>query len=566
MNNRGLIQPAILIHFNDFGFDKTPDIQDLLNRFDRLELVYFALEIIYNKKLSKGYRELCSRLFPHDNGLKIISLLDREINKIHDGIAEHHLVCMQTGLELLKILLSKKNQHHPWDYNSIPNGGEIKGTNLPTILLLVNERITKGMGISEANVDTDIDSVKDILAMAIAPTIVENSDYSNFDILTSPLLYIYKSTLFLEFCASHPVLSEGLNKVLDGYGCTDVRTFITVICGVFVESYGSTSNYCQFVFSENDPAPKFFKKLSFSIESIINENENIDYSYFRAYPLIRISDYKYIVICIPFLFGKLYQSIIFDLSKALGNGNKVREIVSTEFSEKKLLFPLLKGAIAPKSPINLSGGDCNLIKKDSAPDFYVRNWNSSFIIELKDYSFRAIEKTSMSYDVLSNYLYTQFVVKKNGRSGAIKQLVNNIKAIIDNDFVWDKKARPKHIYPILVLGNSNYLNYGITYILNSFFKQELNEQGIESKSINDLLIIDIDTLILYNDLFSSGSFEKIVKEYFAKIKKSYKSSSVLERLFGYMQPFPYYLKQQYPLTSKHLFKNIQQLDTWKNYE
>ena len=190
--------------------------------------------------------------------------------------------------------------------------------------------------------------------------------------------------------------------------------------------------------------------------------------------------------------------------------------------------------------------------------------DSSFLFELKDYSFRAKEKTALSYEILSNYLYSQFVVKKNGKPGAIKQLVSNIKAIIEKDFAWDKKSRPKHIYPVLVLGNQNYLNYGITYILNRFFKQELNNQGIVAKSINDLLIIDIDTLILYYDLFSRGSFENIVKQYFVKVKKHLKSSSVLERLFGFMQPFPEYLKQKYPLTSEHLIKNIQQLNTWKN--
>lgn len=564
MNNRGLIQPSILIHFNDFGFDTIPDIQNLLGRFERLELVYLALEIIYDRNLVKGYRNICARLFPNDSGKRIIFLLDKELNKTHEEIAEHHLVCMQTGLELLKILLSTTQSHTPWNFDNIPNGAESRGINLLTILLLVNERITKDINIQEGKDISDNDTAKDILAKAVATTLVENSDYSNFDILTSPLLYIYKSTLFLEFCASHPVLALCLNKVLDEYGCSDIRTFITVICGIFLESFNSKNNYCRFVFSDNEPAPNFFNKLSFSINSQIKESENVDYSYFRAHPLIRISPNEYVVICVPFLFGKLYQSLIFDLSKVLGDGNRVREIVSTDFSEQKLLFPLLKGSIAPKSPINLSGDDCNKIKKDSAPDYYVRNWDSSFLFELKDYSFRAKEKTALSYEILSNYLYSQFVVKKNGKPGAIKQLVSNIKAIIEKDFAWDKKSRPKHIYPVLVLGNQNYLNYGITYILNRFFKQELNNQGIVAKSINDLLIIDIDTLILYYDLFSRGSFENIVKQYFVKVKKHLKSSSVLERLFGFMQPFPEYLKQKYPLTSEHLIKNIQQLNTWKN--
>ena len=52
MKKRGLIQPNILIHFKDFNFDKIPDIQSLIGRFERLELVYFALEIINNKSLS----------------------------------------------------------------------------------------------------------------------------------------------------------------------------------------------------------------------------------------------------------------------------------------------------------------------------------------------------------------------------------------------------------------------------------------------------------------------------------------------------------------------------------
>ncbi|MDE6695570.1 MAG: hypothetical protein K2K25_01690, partial [Muribaculaceae bacterium] len=483
MKNRGLIQPNILIRFNDFGFDSMPDIQNLIRRFDRLELVYLALEIIYDRKLSSGCREICSRLFPKDKGATILRLLDKELNTTYEDIATHHLVCMQTGLELLKILLSNSEQHTPWDFDTIPKGAEIKGTNLFTILLLVNERITKELNVGDNYANSDLDTAKDIIANGIATTLVENSDYTNFDILTTPLLYVYKSTLFLEFCASHKELAPCLNKVLEKYGCTDIRTFITVICGLFVESHNSKNNYCRFVFSENDPAPTFFNELSFPINTPIEETKNVDYSYFRAYPLIRVSDFEYIVICLPFLFGKLYHSLIFDLSEALGNGDRVRRIISTDFSEQILLFPLLKKAVYPKSPFSYSGAECDKIQKESAPDFYVRNWASCFLFELKDYSFRAKEKTSLSYEVISKYLYTQFVEKSNGRAGAIKQLATNVKALIDGNFIWDTKARPKRIYPLLVLGNQNYLNYGITYILNRFFSKELQRQGIMSNSI-----------------------------------------------------------------------------------
>ena len=216
MKKRGLIQPNILIHFKDFNFDKIPDIQSLIGRFERLELVYFALEIINNKSLSSGYRKICSRLFPFDNGEKMMRLIDKELNIAYEDIAEHHLVCMQTGLELLNILLCCSPVHKPWDFDKIPNGAEIKGINLLTILLLVNERIINDIDVPVKNENPDI-SAKDILANVVAPTLVENSDYSNFDIVTSPLVYLYKSTLFLEFCATHPLLSPALNKVLEKY-------------------------------------------------------------------------------------------------------------------------------------------------------------------------------------------------------------------------------------------------------------------------------------------------------------------------------------------------------------
>ncbi len=564
MKNRGLIQPNILIHFNDFGFDSMPDIQNLIRRFDRLELVYFALEIIYNRKLSSGCSEICSRLFPYDNGTKILQLLEKELNTTYEDIAAHHLVCMQTGLELLKILLSNSEPHTPWDFDTIPNGPEIKGANLFTILLLVNERITQDIKVPDNYVDADLETAKDIIANGVATTLVENSDYTNFDILTTPLLYVYKSTLFLEFCASHKELAPCLNKVLEKYGCTDIRTFITVICGLFVESLNSTNNYCRFVFSKNDPAPKFFNELSFSIDATIEETQNIDYTYFRAHPLIRVSEYEYILICFPFLFGKLYQGLIFDFSEALGNGYKVREIISTDFSEKQLLFPLLKQSISSENGISLSGAECDEIQKESAPDFYVRNQNSCFLFELKDYSFRAKEKTSLSYELIVNYLHAQFVEKSNGRPGALRQLAKNIKALIDKNFIWDKSAQPDRIYPVLVLGNQNYLNYGMTFILNRFFSKELQAQNIPSQSVSDLVIIDLDTLLLYSDFFSKKSFEKIVGEYFTKIGRHSESPYVLERLFGYMQPFPEYLKQTYPLSSSHLFSKIKKQNTWKN--
>lgn len=189
MISGGLLQPNILIQLDVLGIGEVHEIKKMLARFERIELVYLALEIIYDKELSKGYRKLCSRLFPEDNGEKIIFLLDQKLKKTDNKIAEYHLVCMQTGLELLKVLLSDSESYTPWNFEKIPNGSEIKGVNLLTILLLVNERITKNLSVPDNYKNTDIDTAKYIIANGIAATLVGNSDYSNFDITTSPFVY-----------------------------------------------------------------------------------------------------------------------------------------------------------------------------------------------------------------------------------------------------------------------------------------------------------------------------------------------------------------------------------------
>lgn len=567
MSKRGLLQPAILVNFEALGFDIKLDLETLISRFELTELIYLALEIIYKRHLSEGYVNICKRLFPADNGNQIIYLLDKKLNPTFDKLAPYHLTCMQTGLELLKVLFATDIKFKPLDFDSMQNGSDIKGVNLLSILLLINERITN-FSTQVSSQDSE-ENYKDKLANAVAPTLVENSDFSNFDLTVTPFLYCYKATLFLDFCSKNSSLSGYLQKVLSDYGCKNIRTYITVILGLYCENIQSINNYCRFVFSDEEPAPIFFNKLSIDINDKIEAKDNTDYKAFRAKPLIRLSKNEYVVICFPFLFEKLYTSIIFDLSKYY-NGNSVREIISKEFTEKQLLYTLLKQIVSPKSPFSLTGEDCDNIDKNYAPDFYVRDWDSIFLFELKDYSFRAQEKASLSYDEILKYLKSQFITKTNGKPGAIKQLIRNIKSILaaDGSFVWDTNiSKIKKIFPVLVLGNQNYLNFGITYILNRLYHEELKVEGITSKIVNDLLIIDIDTLLLYKKLFSQNNslFKNCVKNYFRHInKKPSNKTNIYEAIFGYMTPFPQYLRKQYPITSEHLVNDIYKHDIWKN--
>lgn len=556
------IEPSILLRYSDFNFKHSSDLLSLVYRFSRIELIYFSLEIIYNRSLACGYNSFAKRIMPIDNGNSIINFIDTHIGKEKVDFAQHHLVCQQTGLEILKYLFSIPNTHSPIDYASIENGSIQKSVDILFMVLLINERIVKG----QANI-TERDSAEDTLAN-VAICTLENSDFLNFDLLNTPSIHLYKATKFFQFCKTNDFFKQYEKELFEKLGCSDAKGYLYTISKIFVENYNGGSKCCRLVFTKEIPAPKIFEVLSHSINDSIELEKNDDYKAFRAKPLIKLNEFNYVVICVPFLINRLYNSIIFEYTYLSGNGNKVREIISTDFTEKHLLFPICKDIIAPNSPINLSGEECANIESNRAPDFYARNWNDIFLVELKDYSIRAEIKSNPSQDAIYNFLYNKFVTKKKGKDGAIKQLVHNIGAIIKNDFIWDKTIKkPRNIFPILVLGSSAFLTLGVSHILNKFFHEELKKQSIVHKSIKDLIVIDIDTLLLYQDFFSKkkNSFSSIMNEYLEFIhNKHKKSSNISLRLFGHLQTFPEYLKHHYPISSEHLLDKLSKEDIWIN--
>lgn len=559
---KGLPHLNILLKFKDLGFEPSRDLSSIVYRFHRLELVYFALELIYRNELWQGYKNFCKRICPFDNGITFISLLANKFKKEGTLLADHHVVCMQTGLEILKYLFSLPNDENPIDYDTLKDGGKLKAADIFELVLRINERITN----SEYNISPE-DSVEDIFANA-ATSMVENCDFSNYNLAVMPLLYMYKSSLFIEFCQKDNELSKYLPELFSTYRCQDAKSYLHILAQIYCESHKGEYGYSRLIFSDEAPAPELFNKISCRIDELITEKNNRDYTAFRSKPIIRLSKNEYVVICVPFLINKIYNSFVFDLSRISGDGQHIRQIISTRFSESTLLFPLIKSIIEPRSPLHLSGEDCDKICETRSPDYYIRNWNDIFLIELKDYSFRADIKEDPSHDKIHQYIEEQFVSKSNGRDGAIKQLAHNVKAILDRNFVWDKSIqKPKNVYPILVVGNSLYATYGMTYILNEKFNQELQRKGISSSVVNPLIVIDIDTLILYQDFFvrKHSSFKKEIREYLKFIKKDFHTSKNIDlKVCSFMMPFPAYLNMKYNMDSIHLANKTKELDIWKN--
>ena len=184
--------------------------------------------------------------------------------------------------------------------------------------------------------------------------------------------------------------------------------------------------------------------------------------------------------------------------------------------------------------ISFNGEDFRKSNIKGEPDYYIRNWNDIFLFEFKDSKINKEIKISSDYNSLKKTIEEKFVQKSNKRPSAIKQLVNNINRILNYDISLDTKYNNQKIkiYPVLVVGDSKFSIPGISCILNEYLKKELENNGITNDRIMDLIIVDIDTLILYQNDFcrKNLTLRNIIDEYYSYLKKHKPISNIKDNV------------------------------------
>lgn len=83
--------------------------------------------------------------------------------------------------------------------------------------------------------------------------------------------------------------------------------------------------------------------LSFSYSTTVDYKENVDYKFFRQYPIIKMQDDKYIIYNVGFLLDKLYDSLYFELktiAESIESKQKINvsSLITNEFIEKAVFF------------------------------------------------------------------------------------------------------------------------------------------------------------------------------------------------------------------------------------
>lgn len=255
------------------------------------------------------------------------------------------------------------------------------------------------------------------------------------------------------------------------------------------------------------------KPIPYSSENKNDRDSNVDYRKFRSMPLIKDKEGKLYVYNMQLLYEQLYNSIVFALMRLWNKKNgDYFQYYDKHFVEEYLFQRTILKIVCGDKRIHAYFPTSNYIlyqenkqenKKD--PDFYYRIGQRVFLFECKGMmingSFKEDEKIMSLYEELKK--------KINGdedNSVLIKQLANHIStienAIKKGSLLWDKHLpRKAYYYPIFMLADMKIVQPGLMTIVNDWFYEELQSRGLLHINYKPVIIMSIDMLFIYEDLF-----------------------------------------------------------------
>lgn len=553
----------IPLTYQEFYNKEKPNLDVLkasLAKLDKQTLLKCALTLLHNADYWSNIQEFITHFFSKENEEFAYKVLNRheeimtELHRTSNGMMPQiRILTKHSCLELLRIIFS------------ISFTGENVSDNaifqlvIFDWLLVFNDQTTPTPNCPE-NIDENLK-----LAYSALLNMSSYNDFTNIDVTANFILQCHKSKLLFDFLDSQDNLRRMREMYIKEIGCKCWEEYIFVLAKLYVIDYQDEFPTTRIVLDENHPSFQHDKKLlnqfAFSSTDEIPYEENIDFISFRNQPLIRIEENTYWIIDKNFLANRLYRSLFFGIKK---QNDLIEEqyripnffqFFTTNFSEEVLFYDVMKHIIGNKSYIHHSGAKIRSKKISGEPDYYVRNGNDIFLFEFKDSLYRKEDKVECDYENVKSSIEKKLVRKENGRPSAIEQLCSSIALILNDKFQVDLGIRSDKvkIYPILVVGDTTFTNVGINYILNDYFKKELSNRNIENKNIQSLILVSIDSLILYQFDFEEKKlklrsvFDSYLK--FLQKKCPYSKNDIIRNAMHNYFSLDQYLRDKIPVKS-----------------
>lgn len=392
-------------------------------------------------------------------------------------------------------------------------------------------------------------------------------DITHYRVMQELYVQTVKAIYLYNFLSSNEKTQVLYKKYLEYYDCADWQDLMQHMTSLtfIILKKEDEQTYVKLSIDSSDK--EYDQKCKFLEKLVIDKDiEDIDFRILRSHPIYKESEGKYYYIYEYFLLELIYKGVYFKLKELNDSLPKEEQIKGFRsyycdyFSEQTLFYKVLED-IYGKKYIHMTG---NYIKNEvgvvAEPDYYIRNGNKIYLFESKDILIPAGTKVSNDYKNISNELKKRlyYEEKKNGGTDnkAVLQLLNNTKKLLDKKAEWDQGYKEKNIriYPIIVLHDNIYNCPGINDLVSIWFKEELEKmkEKYDVTRIENITIINIDTLIVYKDLFRKpgGSLDKMITCYHKFIsedlaRKSKTEEEAINKYKDRIMSFEYYLSSKY---------------------
>lgn len=531
------------------------------------------------KKYSKEYLVRCSHVLSNNYGKSFIpdskntffSEISKEriddLNKRfaefkkHQSNAPYCYCTTKTALELMRIIFSIPNEEYT-------NKGDIKDFeyDLFRVLLQINENLMH----YKHNQKLDLATLTFLLFYVM-------NDITEDNISDSFVRQVQYYAPLANFIENNPKCEKAKLLFYNNAGISSMKQYVKTWLSLvtLVINYQKKSlKVCPILDInnmhdiDNCIAISVLDFLSINISDYIpytsvdnaNRDNNVDYRIFRAHPLIKLNESKYLIYSLPILVERLYNSLFFDLKKGFKDPFN---FYNTEFVERTLFQPQILKCLNEKKTTKLYPDQETIMSAEkykempNQPDFYIRENDCLILFECKAIRINGELKDQADVEILLSSIKNKLYLsidnidktrgdKKNAERVGVTQLVHQMKMIDEDSFIWDKNI-PNEVayYPVLVLENPKIASIGMSYIINSWYKSLIAKE-LPEQMCHPIVVMSINTLITYSFVFKKYGFHYVFDQYFNKTVKY--SQDGITWTIDPMSDFHSFLQNNYKLS------------------
>lgn len=506
----------IRLKYEDF-FKEPETIEELILNFNQNDLFKICALLNSKVRLNQTSRETIIDWFTLPENIDLLT------SKIENQ--ETHIINTHSNLTLLSLLKSCNETEQKLETSDF----ELK---LFKIYLLLNSQQDAIEELNFPKIRT-LDS-KEKKSASLLQISYHDYDLNNYVLPEIFLTQLIKSIEFLKYIEEE--LNHHLVSFLKKYNCKNWQEWIKKLLNIIVPIL----THDNIKYSEIELKDEDIQEIGAFLDLFCNTIELIekpDFVVLRSNPIHKKSLDSYIIINKLFLVERIFKSITFEFSleinKVVDKKHKLKDFRANHcdhFSEQKLLYKFLYHSFPSNTKyVKIQGNDFLNNNYIGEPDYYVRIKNKVLLFESKDVILKGEEKQSRDYFILKEALESKFLeTEKDGKKSnkAILQIIENIKRFLNKFYTKiDDAYNPDNLkfYPIIVTHDRQFDTPELNRLINSWFRTELEKYFDKSETlrINDLTILSIDSILLYQENFrqrGKNGLEVLINAYHKSIQ------------------------------------------------